>query len=299
MVSCNKLALLVSLLIQAKLSLLHVVLVGAYEDTCTPFPEIYKDGTELCEVMWGGAFEVVDDNDETNAGYTMWFFDHENNPNDAVTRTLFGETTTVDECHLDYLHKDIPSPEGDGMTECHPWKNKACCDKTTVPNVQTLNENYGEGYEWDRCGPMSQACERFFVMEACLYECEPAAGLFRKFKDGQDEQVEGYNTWQIEKMPIKKSFCNAWYDACRTDYFCGKGDYFECQEYYAKNKKEEEVRLAEEELLLAEKNRTKFVIGISVACGVAVLGILLVGVFVWKEKKGTPMFSPDKAHEIS
>ena len=296
MVSDNKLAVLAILLLQATTLL---PFASAYEDTCQPFPEIYKDGTELCEVMWGGAFEVVDDE---NAGYTMWFFDHENNPNDAVTRRLFGANTTtadVDTCHLDYLHKDIPSPEGDGMTECHPWKNKACCDKTNVPDVQTIKEAYGEGYEWDRCGPMSQACERFFVMEACLYECEPSAGLFRKYKDNQDEDVEGFNKWQIEKMPIKKSFCNAWYDACRTDYFCGKGDYFECQEYYAKNKKEEELSLQEQELIQADKNQMKFVIGISVASAVAVLGIVLVGVFVYKEKQGTPMFSPDKAHEIS
>jgi len=297
MVSDNKLAVLATLLLIATQTVL--LFASAYEDTCQPFPEIYADGTELCEVMWGGAFEVVAD-DENNAAYTMWFFDHENNPNDEITRTLFGGNTTADEtCHLDYLHKDSPSPEGDGMTECHPWKNKACCDKTTVPDVQTLNENYGEGYEWDRCGPMSQACERFFVMEACFYECEPAAGLFRKYKDNQDEEVEGFNKWQIEKMPIKKSFCNAWYDACRSDYFCGKGDYFACQEYYAQNKKEEELLLQEEELVLAEKNKTKFVIGISVACVVAVLGILLVGVFVWKEKQGTPLFSPDKGHEIS
>ena len=39
-----------------------------------------------------------------------------------------------------------------------------------------LNEAYGEGYEWDRCGKMSQACERFFVQEAwsvCLHACLP------------------------------------------------------------------------------------------------------------------------------
>ena len=36
-------------------------------------------------------------------------------------------------------------------------------------------------YHWDRCGPLSPQCERFFVQEACFYECEPAAGLFRRY----------------------------------------------------------------------------------------------------------------------
>jgi len=103
-----------------------------------------------------------------------------------------------------------PGPEDDSMAECHPWKNNACCDSTTVTSVDQLNENYGEGYRWDRCGPMSQACERFFVMEACLYECEPSAGLFRKWNDSQKDHPE-FNEWQLHKMPIKKSFCDSWY----------------------------------------------------------------------------------------
>jgi len=275
MVSYSKVAL-VSLLAP-------VTTLLAYEDTCAPFPDIYADGTELCEVMWSGAFEVVDDE---SAGYTMWFFDHENNPNDAITRTLFGEEKTVDTCHLDYYHKDTPSAEGDGMTECHPWKNNACCNKTTVPSVTALNENYGDGYEWDRCGPMSQACERFFVMEACLYECEPAAGLFRKYNDSQKDE-EGFNKWQMSKMPIKKSFCNAWYDACRADYFCDKGDYFSCQEYYKKNLKEnEEEKLQEKET----KDKEPYLIAILVASALAIVGTLVSLCLVWKEKQGTPYF---------
>ena len=44
---------------------------------------------------------------------------------------------------------------------------------------------YGAGYEWDRCGKLSQACERFFVQEACLYECDPNIGNYRKCTDAQ------------------------------------------------------------------------------------------------------------------
>jgi len=52
------------------------------------------------------------------------------------------------------------------------------------PPPQTT-EAYGAGYEWDRCGKLSQACERFFVQEACLYECDPNIGNYRKCSDAQ------------------------------------------------------------------------------------------------------------------
>jgi hypothetical protein len=28
-----------------------------------------------------------------------------------------------------------------------------------VVTPKAMNEGYGAGYEWDRCGPMSQACD--------------------------------------------------------------------------------------------------------------------------------------------
>eukprot|EP00934_Nitzschia_sp_Nitz4_P004457 Nitzschia sp. Nitz4//scaffold273_size25297//5642//6469//NITZ4_008314-RA/size25297-processed-gene-0.3-mRNA-1//-1//CDS//3329545241//4447//frame0 len=253
-----------------------LVLASAWEESCTQFKNIYADGTELCEVMWGGAFEVVDDESQA---YTMWFFDSDNNPNDEITRTLFGDSTVPDECHLQYFHKETPGPE-DEMTECHPWKNNACCDSTTVQSVEQLNDAYGDGYHWDRCGPMSQACERFFVMEACLYECEPSAGLFRKYNDSQTEHPD-YNEWELHKMPIKKSFCNAWYDACANDYFCGTGDFFECAAYYEDNHSES----------LAKEIDTGLVVGLSIAAVVAAIGVCFAAFLVRREKQGKPVFA--------
>lgn len=257
--------------------------VHAQQDpACTQFKNIYTDGTELCEKMWADAFEVVDDEDQ---GYTMWFFDQENNPNDAVTHRLFGEGSVPDQCHLQYFHKEAPSPEDDAMTECHPWKNNACCDSSTVTSVDQLNEAYGEGYQWDRCGPLSQACERFFVMEACLYECEPSAGLYRMFNDSQTDHPE-YNEWQLHKMPIKKSFCDSWYTACANDYFCGAGDYFECAAKY---------ETADAAVAASDSDDKGLVIGLSVVGVVAALGLLFAGFLISREKQGKPVFSEDVA----
>ena len=262
--------------------------VTAWEESCTQFKDIYADGTELCEKMWADSFEVVDD---SSRAYTMWFFNENDNPNDFVTQQLFGGAEKVpDQCHLQYYHKGAPSPEGDDMTECHPWKNNACCDSTTVQSVTKLNEGYGEGYKWDRCGPMTQACERFFVAEACLYECEPSAGLFRKFDESQADDPD-YNEWQLHKMPIRKSFCDSWYTACANDYFCGDGDFFACNVDYEKTQAEIAARGA---MVLEEEEDNKvtgLIIGLSVAGGLAVLGLGFAGYLYHREKQGNPVFT--------
>lgn len=228
---------------------------GQAAPECKQFQEIYAGGKELCENMWTEAFKYETDEDK---GYNMWFYEA-TNPNTAVSERLFGaEHAEPDVCHLDYYHKDAPGPEPEGYEECLPWKENACCHKDTVSTAQKLKEGYGEEYHWDRCGPLSPACERFFVMEACFYECEPAAGLFRRYpasdftahdREGHieydpscDEYHASYdstkdcshNSWELYRMPIKASFCDAWYTACKHDYFCAAdgGNFFSCAEQY-------------------------------------------------------------------
>ena len=55
------------------------------------------------------------------------------------------------------------------VSECHPWRKNACCDRS-VTSLGVLKNSFGASFHWDRCGPLSQACERFFVQEACFYE---------------------------------------------------------------------------------------------------------------------------------
>ena len=259
---------------------------AAWEDQCKPFSEIYADGTELCEVMWNGAFQVVDD--ETEVGYTMWFFDADHNPNDETTRELWGQGPPT-ECHLQYDHKeDGPSPETGNMRECHPWINSACCHSKTVESVQKIREYYGAGFEWDRCGPMSQSCERFFVQEACFYECEPNAGLYRKYPVHHVNETYG-NHWQMSNMPIKKSYCDAWFEACRHDYFCGKGDFWECEAHYWADQKK--LLQAQERGGGGDDGNKGLKIGLSIVGAVAGLAVILMAFLIHKEKKGEPYFA--------
>ena len=213
------------------------------------------------------------------------------------------------DCHLDYFHKDTPGPEPDGFTECHPWKPSACCAHATVLSAQTLKEGYGPEYHWDRCGPLSQECERFFVQEACFYECDPNAGLFRKWNstvyDPKCDQYNAaydetyanaqgcsHNAWQMHKMPIKASYCDAWLTACAQDLFCASdsGDYFTCAAEY-----QEVDQLANlEQQLNDEKNKglDTMIIILIVALG-ALVFFALCGV-IWlicREKSGRPVFT--------
>jgi folate receptor len=235
---------------------------GGGVNSCRRFDQIYANGEELCEVMWNDSFEYT--TDESSA-YTFWWFEGGSpgvpdpipNPNDEIA-TLLGLTPkgVGDTCDLNYFHKGNVTPEPASFTECHPWHSASCCHEATVMTPHAINVGYGPGFRWDRCGTLSPACERFFVMEACFYECEPSNGLYRKYSDAQFFACNptganfpngtfvtvpinathnstymcdgGENQWQMWKMPIKASVCDSWFRACQEDFFCGGGNYFTC-----------------------------------------------------------------------
>jgi folate receptor len=259
---------------------------------CKRFDAIYQNGKELCENMWDGAFAY--ETDEAKS-YTMWFFD-KLNPNNAVAQSLnkLG-SSGHDTCNLNYFHKEKVGPEPDAFTECHPWKDEACCSHGTVETETKLKEGYGTGYHWDRCGPLSQECERFFVQEACFYECDPNAGLYRKFpKAIYNASNEDHNEWQMHKMPIKASYCDAWFTACRKDKFCASdgGSYFSCAAEYEKV----DAQMVALQTQLAEANsktdtmQTEYIVAF-IAGGVLIFGLCITGcIIIKKEKAGKPLF---------
>ena len=196
--------------------------------------------------------------------YTMWWTEG-SSPNDLITQAL-GETVP-DTCDVAYFHKDgpptpmNPNPYGGyPAPECQPWHANSCCHEATVISAEQMNSEYGPGFGWDRCGPLSQGCERFFVAESCMYECDVNAGLYRKYTDAQHAacSADGVaigaavtlsdgtaytctvnawggndeNRWQLHEMPIKASYADAWYRACANDFFSGGEDcgfgFFSC-----------------------------------------------------------------------
>jgi hypothetical protein len=159
----------------------------------------------------------------------------------ASLQALQCEAKVGETCHLQYYHKGVSGPEPENMNECHPWQKNACCKNATVGSAEQIRKAYGKNWEWDRCETkskypkMSAACYRYFVQEACFYECEPAAGLFRKYAPDEihdpnmhhskfNPSDDTHNKWEMHRMPIRADYCDAWYRACRNDYFTAAGN---------------------------------------------------------------------------
>lgn len=276
------------------------------EQGCEKFEDIYKDGEELCNTIFDDSFVYSADEDKA---YTMWWFGGEN-PNNKVSENL--GLPLPDTCELQYSDYSHPKPtkESNSFTECVPWKDEACCKQSTVSSSEHLRTVYGEGYEWDRCGPMSPECARFFVQEACLYECDVHSGHYRKCSDAQVDAAADNeddpcheNRWEIQKMPIKASYCNAWYQSCRNDYFCSGKSFFSCNAHYWEKDKErkqavEKAAIARADALEADLEKSKLnegethvglIIGL-IAAVVVVCGGLLLYV-IRREKAGKPIFT--------
>ena len=86
-------------------------------------------------------------------------------------------------------------------------------------------------------------------------------------------------------MPIKASYCNAWFDACRNDYFCGAGNFYECAAVY--QEQDQATTIVRE-----DKTDAGVIVGIIVACVVAVGAVVGLACLIQRERKGAPMFSP-------
>jgi folate receptor len=84
-------------------------------------------------------------------------------------------------------------------------------------------------YDLAACG-ISSGCKKYFIEESCFYECDRNVGKWRKHAECDG----GNNGWEISNMPIKASYWDAWYEACKDDYFAwGEGGYWDLPKYTA------------------------------------------------------------------
>ena len=69
----NKLPSTGAMLFIGKMLLVHCLNAhgaNAWEDTCETFANIYEDGKDLCNTIFGDAFEYTTNEDKA---YTMWY----------------------------------------------------------------------------------------------------------------------------------------------------------------------------------------------------------------------------------
>ena len=210
----------------------------------------------------------------------------------------FEEVTGHPTCNLQYWHLPVAQNQTLGeYSACHSYQSDACCDSSLLTSWSKMNELYGDEYHVDRCGPLSEACEEFFMMEACLYECDPSAGLYRRYGSSQcnstkslSEGNDGYtcndgsNTWEMYKMPIRQGFCDNWFQACYNDKFCGaeNGNYFDCAKIYVAPETDDEKQI--QDLII-------------IICVTVIVGsflIIALGYIIYREKQGQAVFTPLK-----
>mmetsp|Transcript_1266 Transcript_1266/g.2013 ORF Transcript_1266/g.2013 Transcript_1266/m.2013 type:complete len:259 (-) Transcript_1266:88-864(-) len=199
------------------------------QNGCLQASAIYEDGVDMFESLWDSAFKCIPrDSPDYQFAYHLVFSDAKANPNDEVTarRVAAGLHHELyknsDVCHISYFHKQKPGPEP--LTACVQYRENACCEPKYVADKKTIKEAYGPTYHWDRCGSISDSCERYFVEEACLYECDVNLGLFRKFPPHTFEETNpDHNEWQIHNMPIRIEYCENMFEACKSELFCGAG----------------------------------------------------------------------------
>jgi len=198
--------------------------------SCREFQEIYKNGQDLCEQIFNNSFQYVSTS-SPNYGfaYTMWFFTA-SNPNSFTTqlRTEAGMSngsmeyeSTTDTCWLQTpgstVYKTSPSANSIDMTECQPFRTSACCQESAVSNETVINIQFGDEFQWDRCGPLSPQCERFFVQQSCFSTCDPNAGLFRRYSavDFPEMMKTQPNSSNVQlnllDLPIQGDYCDAWF----------------------------------------------------------------------------------------
>ena len=270
---------------------------------CRTFDSIYGSGKNLCEKIFSNSYAYVPTSSPTySAAYTMWFFTAQN-PNVQSTakqvtlNVVPSSLASSNQCLLKaegYVNgeyeqefKATLSPEAN-MTECQPFSQNSCCAAKTVASPSEINQAYGPEYRWDRCGKLSESCERFFVQEACFYQCDQSPGFFRMFPvQTYNASDPNQNQWQILNMPIKGDYCDAWFEACRYDNFCsdGGGDFFSC----AKAIENEPVAGSAPASLSGGG-----IAGVTIGATALVALAAMLAFMIMRERRGDPLF--EKIH---
>jgi len=234
----------------SKIFVFTQALVSFTNAGCEKFSSVYATPQELPSVLWYGAFTY--ETDESKA-YSMWFEDPHNNPNDAFTKKLidigaisntaahFDDSGQVDRCYLDVFHKNAselinntlhPGEDPDNFDICKPWAERGCCASETMNSVEDMRTRYNDVYNWGTCGNRDNLCEQFYVEELCFYECSPNAGLYRRYRESDEHAItsegqelfdssdDSHDKWSMFGMPMKASYWDAYYAACKDEYIC-------------------------------------------------------------------------------
>ncbi|XP_054615157.1 retbindin [Dunckerocampus dactyliophorus] len=127
------------------------------------------------------------------------------------TTALIGGISSEGVCLQDGKHKAVPSPEPH-LKECSLYADNSCCTQEHIQDISHAPSASNQNEPWDKCGPLSSACEGFLKRVSCFYRCSPDAARW----------PHPHLHSSIQAVPLCHSFCRDWFDACRTDLTCAR-----------------------------------------------------------------------------
>uniref|UniRef100_A0A8C5PRJ3 Folate receptor-like domain-containing protein n=1 Tax=Leptobrachium leishanense TaxID=445787 RepID=A0A8C5PRJ3_9ANUR len=122
---------------------------------------------------------------------------------------FFSAVTCQQSCLLGKHHKASPSAET-GARECVLYSESSCCYANFTEKLSHSPVIEVDNYYWNRCGNLSKECEAYLKKLECFYQCSPDA----------DRWIHPNMSFAIVHVPICQSFCDNWFNACRSDLVC-------------------------------------------------------------------------------
>uniref|UniRef100_A0A2K5QH49 Folate receptor-like domain-containing protein n=1 Tax=Cebus imitator TaxID=2715852 RepID=A0A2K5QH49_CEBIM len=102
------------------------------------------------------------------------------------------------------LKKTTHQTESHLLSQCHPWRENACCSTNTSQEAHK-DISYLYNFNWNHWREMAPAYKRHFIQDTCLYECSPNLDWHKE---------------RVLDVPLCKEDCEQWWKDCGTSYTC-------------------------------------------------------------------------------
>ena len=98
------------------------------------------------------------------------------------------------------------------------------------PVLFQANVSNIDGFHWSRCGPLSKACQKFFIEIECFYRLvdiiQAGQSLFSLFVIRCSPNIGHFANLNyhsaLANLPLCGDYCDRWYDACKDDMTCAE-----------------------------------------------------------------------------
>ncbi|XP_075688671.1 riboflavin-binding protein-like isoform X2 [Rhinoderma darwinii] len=126
-----------------------------------------------------------------------------------LTLSFFSAVLCHHRCLQGTHHKLAPGPELH-MQECTIYSESSCCHTNFTEKLSSSPLIQVDNYYWNRCGNLSKTCEDYTKKIECFYQCSPLV----------EHWVHPNISAAFQGVPLCQSFCDGWFEACKSDLVC-------------------------------------------------------------------------------